>query len=167
MQPMSRPDQAKFEEFVKPLVQFDPIWERFTNQGEYALEKNPLRQPGRILRRGSREHPGNPAAIICLAMDTVWHQVDYRDDLPYALSVRAYFEGPEPDFTLSEFVEDIASSLPLLEIGVLLPELLGKAVDVLKRATPEYIIQQGRQVENLRRRYERGKKPGGIEPTWL
>ena len=51
---MLRLDQEKFEQFVKPLVRFDPIWERYINQGEYMLERNPLRQPGRILRRGDR-----------------------------------------------------------------------------------------------------------------
>jgi hypothetical protein len=44
------------------------------------------------------------------------------------LTVRAYFEGPEPDFKLFEFVRDLATSSPLAAIGGQLPELLDKAV---------------------------------------
>ena len=67
-----RPDQAKFDEFVAPLLHFDDIFETYAKRAGFVLQKNLNRKPGRLLKRGS-----NPIWMIELHLEPVWFEVPY------------------------------------------------------------------------------------------
>ena len=82
---MRRPDQDRFDLFARPLECLDEQLQTFADRHGFQLEKNPDRQPGRILRRID-----DIQQVIDLSQDDHWLQVDYRFRLTLLLGCRRF-----------------------------------------------------------------------------
>ena len=141
-----RPDQAKFDEFVAPLLSLDETFERYARRGGFALERNPHRKPGRVLRRGS-----NPVLIVEMFLEPVWFDVSYDRDLPYTFSAGGYYEEAGSDHRLWKLVEVLASGQSVSWMGEHIATLLEHAMTSIESYTAEHIMKHGNELPNLRR----------------
>jgi hypothetical protein len=140
-----RPDQAKFDEFVAPLLLLDEIFEKYARRGGFVLERNPHRKPGRILRRGS-----NPVLIVEMFLEPVWFDVPYDTDLPYSFTVSGYYEEPGSNHRLWKLVEVLASGQAVNSMGEHLSALLEEAMTSIDLYTPEHIMKHGSELPTAR-----------------
>jgi hypothetical protein len=147
---MERPDQAKFEKFISPLIQYDPIWQEYADRFGYILELNQYRKPGRILRKRSNQSESelNLEYVIELYMEPTWHnEIDFSDNLPYTFTVGAFLEQHGIQKFSWELVKKLADHASLENIGSQLPNYFNLAFDLVNCWSPEYIIKYGKKFE--------------------
>ncbi len=141
---MTRPDDATFELFSRHFEELDHQLEPFAESRGYQLEKNPNRQPCRILRRS-----GNPEAIIDIYQDDHWRQVDYRPDLPYSIAAAAFYRPPDDPHTLWKLSQMLIEGEPFSVVRDGLQEALTRAATLLDAWNHQVIEARGQRLEVL------------------
>jgi hypothetical protein len=150
---MKRPDQDRFDLFAVPFERMDQALQAFALEKNFELNRNVNRQPGRVLRKR-----GNPHYLIDIALEQYWLKVEYRDDLPLAVTAVAYYEPEQP--TENHLVYRIDKVVAQNEtFSALLPKLhsyLNEALFAIEGWTPEVICRDGKSQENLRKKFGTG-----------
>jgi|WetSurMetagenome_2_1015567.scaffolds.fasta_scaffold100638_2 hypothetical protein len=146
---MTRPDQEHFDKFTLPLEGNDHIWEKYGQQFDFTLEKNPYRKPGRLLRNGSIKFNSKLIYTVELYLEPIWFEVEYSDILPYTFAVCAYYNHIINEQFYWKIAEELAINCPLSSIHKQLSSYLDQAFALINIWTPEYIISRGIKQTNL------------------
>ena len=144
---VERPDQAKFEMFIAPLVKYDAIWQDFADCNHYTLELNSLRKPGRLLRRNFSYGMFRITYLIELYMESIWYKTDFTNDLPYTIVVCAFIDEPGKPEIRWRHAKNIIAGVALEEIGTQLSGYLNQAFNIISEWTPEYVKKYGKTLE--------------------
>jgi hypothetical protein len=141
---MERPDQEKYQKFVKPLLIYDTIWQEYAKKYGYILELNQYRKPGRMLRSPSHL---STSYVIELYMEPIWHYIDYEDDLPYTVSICAFHKNSKTSELRWRLAKTIIENTSLELIGVKLNDYLNQAFALVNEWTSGYITKHGELFE--------------------
>jgi hypothetical protein len=128
-----------FDEHVRHFEALDPILEEFAREHSFALEKNQLHSPCRLLRK-----KGNPEYIIGIEQEGIWFRLAYRDDLPHTVGVTAYLVDEKKEFVY-QMSEEIAYFQHFSTIQENLNDYLKRALACIERWNAEVIRREGAQ----------------------
>jgi len=84
---MTRPDQAKFDQFARQFEVIDSELQNFGDAYGYELVRNQNRQPCRILRKSD-----TMLQIIEISLDGDWLRMEFQEDLPCNVTIAAYYQ---------------------------------------------------------------------------
>jgi hypothetical protein len=144
---MSRPDQDRFEQFSRHFEAIDAEVETFSAEHRMHLDKNLLRQPGRVLRK-----KGNPEYLIDISLSGHWLKLPFSVDLPHTVSVIAYFEPTDGQF-IWRMYSDLVRNEPFSVLRKNLPDYLTGAMKLIAQWSPEIILRDGDRMPNLKKKY--------------
>jgi hypothetical protein len=142
---MKRPDQDRFDAFSRHLDVLDGELSTYCALGGFELEKNLLRQPGRVLRRR-----GNPEFLIDVALSGYWLEMDFSDDLPHTITAIGYYERPGSMYVY-RMARVIVANEPFSYLTRNLRNHLDSARELIANWSPQVMREHGERVENLRR----------------
>ncbi len=129
----------QFEEHVKHFEQIDDVLQDFARVNGFALEKNQLHRPCRILRRKD-----NPHHLIEIAQEGEWEKVLYREDLPHTIAVIGYAVDEKQEFVYRMY-EEVAYFVHFSTIESNLQQYLKTALAHLQKWTRDTILRDGAQ----------------------
>jgi hypothetical protein len=144
---MKRPDQDQFDTFARHFEGVDAQLESFCKENNLRLEKNFLRQPGRVLKQ-----EGSPTFLVDIALSEHWLKIKFEADMPHTITVVGYYEQPD-----SAYVWRIANEIVSRERFSILQDRildhLQEAIRLIGEWTPEVIMQKGQRSENLKQKF--------------
>lgn len=152
---MRRPDQNKFDLFVKHFEKIDPLLQNFADKHGLSLDINTNRYPCRILRKP----PGNPSLLIEISMDDHWLDVEYDENLPHSLGIAAYYVPPTDELSRWGLSVNLVKHQTFSTICQTLEERLETALKQLESWTPDIIMERGKCFRNIQKERELGLSP--------
>lgn len=144
---MTRPDQKKFDQFCEPLIKYDYLWREFESNNNFTLEINPLRKPGRILRKKEIHKSFKMTYIICLYLEPIWFKVKYSNDLPYTFALCAFYDDLIDKKFRWKIDVILVENQPLDIIGEKLFNYLEQSFFIIESWSPSFVKSQGEKIE--------------------
>lgn len=149
---MNRPDQERFDRFSGLFTVFDSELGRFCEANAFEMEINANRLPCRVLRRQRCS-----LELIGIYLDGDWKTLDYSDHRPCTFDICSYFEINDEKQKLYKIENNLCSEKSFAPMASKIEELLQQSLTIFDIWSPEFIMKAGEEIENLKRRYERGE----------
>lgn len=144
---MKRPDQDRFDAFSKHFQVLDDELSAYCAANNFKLEKNLLRQPGRVLRR-----EGNPHFLVDFSLSGYWLEMEFREDMPHTITAIGYYEPPESEY-IWKISREIVTRELFSRIVANLRIHLDQACHFIGQWTPEVMLKGGERTENLANKF--------------
>lgn len=140
-----RPDEAKFQMFTAKFIAVDDELELFCKLNAFAFEKNPYRQPGRVLRKGD-----NPICMIDIFLVEYWYASEFSENLRYTMICGTHYVPETDPEHLWKLNVTLLNEVSFQIIRQKLREQLAIAFENFGQWTPAVILKEGEKKDNLR-----------------
>lgn len=90
--------------------------------------------------------------LIDISLSDYWREVPLNENMMHSMTLVAYYD-PHNSLFIWKYANELLGKIPFSVLREKLDSCLEKAAEEINHLTPESIMKQGKQIENLKKKY--------------